>query len=229
MYQDPKIYDKFQVLSKAEAFFYEMCFLDRQSILELACGSGRVGKVFSEQNYLGVDLSYKMLKQYRKIDAHCKLIQADISKLPIKNQFDGIVFNLNSIHHLNEPDLAKLWLEIQRISSDDCLLLIEMTDFNAIDWLNESYYNQYYEYSSGRGLLLKQKIYKIEDHFLFEREYFDQDKSILKEESTLYSHDIEKINLDLKKIGFKKLPTTNLTPESSDNKDSSLKMLLYSK
>ncbi|PCJ14898.1 MAG: hypothetical protein COB02_18530 [Candidatus Cloacimonadota bacterium] len=229
MYKNSKVYDKFQVLSKIEKQFYEICFMNKQKILELACGSGRIGEIFNSSNYVGVDLSHEMLKSFKLKCENKSLIQANVTALPLIDKYDGIVFSLNSIHHLNTNELSLLILELERLSSDDCLLLIEMSDFEKILWVDGSYENEYSEFSSGKGLLLKQKITKEADFYHFERRYFEKGICILKEVSKLYPHNEKELSFELERIGFKKNNISKDTSESSNNQGDSRLMLLYQK
>lgn len=205
MYNNANIYDKFQTLDSTEAMLYELLFISCDTIIELACGTGRLFSVFEDKHYVGVDLSFQMLKKFKQKHNYDLLICGDIGQLPIKRKFDGIILSLNSIHHLNHEQLNSLLQEIEKISTSGSILVIEMTDFKEVPWVDGEYSNEYFEYSSNTGMLLKQKISLSNDHYKFIRSYYKKDKLHHQEESILYSHCLKEIIFGLTQIKFKKI------------------------
>jgi SAM-dependent methyltransferase len=229
MYNNAHIYDRFQTLETSESMAYEVLFIDRAHILELACGTGRLHSAFSDHKYFGIDISIPMLTKFKKRDINTNLICADVSRLPIKFKFDAIVLSLNSIHHLNDQQVIDLVKEIDRVSTSNCILLIEMTDFSLIPWVNNQYENEYYEYNNNSGLLLKQRITKHDDIFSFERSYYKAEKLEYEEQSTLYAHSPEQVSVYLSKINFKRVKSNETPNTGGDIPTDSLKKYIFIK
>ncbi|MCO4784271.1 MAG: class I SAM-dependent methyltransferase [Candidatus Cloacimonetes bacterium] len=213
MYNNAIIYDRFQTLQTADSLLLELLFVSCENILELACGTGRLYPIFKDKNYVGIDISTAMLNEFKNKYSPDFLICGDISRIPLKNVYDGLVLSLNSIHHLDDESLSLLLLEIDRVSTNGSILAIEMTDFDKIPWVNGAFYSEYYEYATDAGMLLKQIVRKDDEDYLFERSYYQKDKLVYEESSKLYSHSLSKLFYKLSEIKFKKIPKTT----KSDN------------
>lgn len=90
-----------------------------KSILELCCGSGRVGIHLAKQGYkmVGVDLSADMLKIYRKklsrekeaVGARIKLICSDVLNLKLTHKFDLVILPATTITLFDREKLTQLF------------------------------------------------------------------------------------------------------------------------
>lgn len=88
-------------------FYHTQAAMTGDSILELACGAGRVGLPLARMGYdvTGIDISEDMLSLYRKklenekrrTKSRVHLIQADITKVKLEQKFDLIILPATTI------------------------------------------------------------------------------------------------------------------------------------
>jgi SAM-dependent methyltransferase len=74
-----------------------------KSVLDLACGTGKVLKYFENFKITGLDLSGEMLSMAKKSfskNKNVKFIKGDITKFSIKEKFDCVTLMFDSINHL---------------------------------------------------------------------------------------------------------------------------------
>lgn len=71
-------------------------------LLDLACGSGSLSLELEKAGFevVGSDLSEEMLTVAALKSNSINLIRADMTNLPFKNEFEGIICGLDSINHL---------------------------------------------------------------------------------------------------------------------------------
>ncbi|MCM1299173.1 MAG: class I SAM-dependent methyltransferase [Firmicutes bacterium] len=86
-------------------------------LLDLACGSGNLAAELQKAGFevVGADLSEEMLTAAALKSNSIQWIRADMTDLPFKNEFDGVVCGLDSINHL--PDLNAIAAAFQGIYS----------------------------------------------------------------------------------------------------------------
>ena len=87
-------------------------------VLDVPCGTGRLGQALAGLgHYVGADVSVEMLGEARR-DAACRLLCADVERLPFADgAFDAVVC-CRLLHHLREPEeLARALGELVRVSS----------------------------------------------------------------------------------------------------------------
>ena len=90
-------------------------------VLEIGCGSGNLMSVLDHGSF-GLDLSFAMICECRKIDAESKLLVADAEKLPIRSSsFDKVVLS-EVLYYL--PDFQRALGEVARILNPQGLLLL---------------------------------------------------------------------------------------------------------
>lgn len=86
-----------------DALFFHSLIPDNATILELGCGSGRVGRQLANKNRIvtGVDISLSMLKKAkeRKLAA-MHFIAMDMTALAFNHQFHSIIIPYNSLNLL---------------------------------------------------------------------------------------------------------------------------------
>jgi ubiquinone/menaquinone biosynthesis C-methylase UbiE len=74
---------------------------ERGKILDLACGTGRDAKLFSELGFsvVGIDISTKMIEKAKLFAPKAQFHIMDLQQLPFyANNFDGIFFNAGILH-----------------------------------------------------------------------------------------------------------------------------------
>lgn len=92
------------------------------SVLELGCGSGRLGRALAEAGYTvtGIDLSLAMLREAanRPLDSHTapapRYACMDMTCLALTGQFDAIVIPYNTLNLLTTPDALEQCLQQAR-------------------------------------------------------------------------------------------------------------------
>jgi len=85
-----------------------------KKILDHGCGTGRFGKIAQDKgaNVIGIDISKKILKKAAEV---IKVKQADCVKLPFKDNSFDYVFSFMVLQILNNENLEKALIEMQRI------------------------------------------------------------------------------------------------------------------
>ncbi len=145
-YLDAELYEKiFEDFSIEDAQYIEKILekfrgLNRKNcrILDVGCGTGRVGRIFSEKfHVIGLDVDINMLKIARsRIDVIC----CDISLMPIKSYSIDLAFSwLATLNYLTFTQLKNHIEEIDRILKSNSIYIIDM--------VLEGFKNNYYEES----------------------------------------------------------------------------------
>ena len=108
-------------------------------ILEVACGTGTVTQLLSDQghNVTGLDLCYGMLARAReKNGASVPLAQGNMAALPFKGRFDLIICLYDSINYLLEKEEITAFLQdAAALVRPDGLLIFDIcTEFNSLHY-----------------------------------------------------------------------------------------------
>lgn len=86
-----------------DALFYDSLIPESVSILELGCGSGRIGRYLSGKNrrITGVDISLSMLQKGKSFNkAGLQFLAMDMTRLAFTSLFDVIVIPYNTLNLL---------------------------------------------------------------------------------------------------------------------------------
>jgi ubiquinone/menaquinone biosynthesis C-methylase UbiE len=111
---------------------FEPYLKEKQQIIDVGCGNGRLLYFFEKKledfDYLGIDSSYKLLAEAKKI--HSKSARADFQladqlEIPLKSgQFD-LAFSIRAFHHLPSKEMRlQALLEMKRILKNDGFLMM---------------------------------------------------------------------------------------------------------
>ena len=94
-------------------------------ILDLGCGTGRDSRWFSEKGFdvTGVDFSKEMLKIAKRIAPKAKFILQDISRLEIKEKFDGVWCSFVLLHS-RKKDIFSILKKIRRLLKKNGVLFV---------------------------------------------------------------------------------------------------------
>lgn len=101
---------------------------NRQHILDLGCGNGRLFKFLQKHkkiNYLGVDNNEDLLKIAKKENPEAKFQKGDLAKIPVKSGEIDILASIASFHHLPTKELRKKSLgEMRRVLKTNGILFL---------------------------------------------------------------------------------------------------------
>lgn len=111
IYADALTYDFIHTGTRGRDFdFYKSLASPGQSILEIACGTGRLTIPLAESGFslTGLDLSQSMLDEAlvkaKKAGVNIKWIQADCSNFSLDQKFPLVFMGCNSLQHLHRND-----------------------------------------------------------------------------------------------------------------------------
>lgn len=85
-----------------------------QSILDLACGTGR----FLSFATAGLDLSPRMIEVAKTKHPDKEFIQASASNIPIESGQYDVVFSLHLFMHLSQTKIKAIWIKTPSYSKD---------------------------------------------------------------------------------------------------------------
>lgn len=110
LYQNPKLYDEeYATLNRDVNFWIDYIEANKiESVLELGCGSGRIGfhLIPRIKKYVGIDLSEAFLQDFElKLlnlgnKTKVRLIKGDMTNFCLDDKFDLIILPFNGICHL---------------------------------------------------------------------------------------------------------------------------------
>ncbi len=118
-----RVYDLMTSQNRYDFSIYlEQAILAGGPVLELCCGSGRVGIFLAKSSVevVGVDLSPDMLKLYKKkiakesaeVRRNTKLIEGNVLNLKIKQKFNLIILPATTISLIPKENLPQLFNEV---------------------------------------------------------------------------------------------------------------------
>ena len=117
-----------------------------KNILEAGCGTGKwINSIMNKYvNVLGLDYSLEMLKIPKYDQPNLKLINADATQIPVKDNFFDLIFCVNAIHHF--PDKVNFISECQRVLTNNSMLAILGVDPHIDkDWYVYEYFDSVYK------------------------------------------------------------------------------------
>ena len=113
-----------------DLLFFTTHLPEQGHILELGCGTGRIGKRLASGNreLTGIDLSRPMLK---KAQAHgnryCRFIQMDMVSLAFRSLFDAVIVPYNTLNLLTKPgEIAACLAGCRSLLADQGVLLLQV-------------------------------------------------------------------------------------------------------
>ncbi len=90
-------------------------------ILDCGCGSGLLYPYIKDSNYIGIDLSKKMLEKH---PLDCNLIQADAKNLPFLDNIFDEIFSITVFQNIE--DRKKAMAEIERVMKKEGRLYLSI-------------------------------------------------------------------------------------------------------
>lgn len=96
---------------------FNLADLEGKLILDAGCGSGRYSEIAANAgaNVVGIDLSFAVDAAFTNIgkQRNVTIIQADIFKLPFKEETFDYIFSLGVLHHT--PDCKQAFMQLPRL------------------------------------------------------------------------------------------------------------------
>ncbi|WP_423065656.1 class I SAM-dependent methyltransferase [Devosia sp. CN2-171] len=120
LYDDADLYDLVAPRDdEMERFYVEAAGGPGRTVLELACGSGRITAPLARSGaeVTGVDISATMLDRARAVLAGsaAELVEADMRELDLGRRFDTVVVAANSLLHLHtREDFVRAFSAVRR-------------------------------------------------------------------------------------------------------------------
>jgi len=102
-------------------------------ILDLACGTGSLTRIFAEKGYdmIGADYSYEMLMQAQMkcadLENYPTFIRQSMTDLDLYGTVDAVICCLDSVNYLSNPkDLDKAFSRVSLFLNPDGLFIFDM-------------------------------------------------------------------------------------------------------
>ncbi|NPB00298.1 MAG: methyltransferase domain-containing protein [Crenarchaeota archaeon] len=189
-YIDASIYDKiFEDFSEEDSSYIEEILKrnkirenDIIKILDIGCGTGRIGKILSKRFYIiGLDIDRDMLNIAKsRIDVIC----CDISLIPIRSRsIDHAYSWLATLNYLTYTKLRDHVKEMNRIFKDSSIYIIDM----VLNGFNDDYYEEYWKFKyCEKECLFKYYVRKIERNIWLETFIINCDSFSIKRSFIIY-------------------------------------------
>lgn len=116
---------------------------DGQNILDLGCGNGRLYQLLENYNvnYLGIDISKKLIEDAKEKFPRAKFKIGDISKIKLEKNKYNLIFAIASFHHIPSPTLRQQAINNIYKSLKPGGIYI-MTNWNLFQPKYEKYFNK---------------------------------------------------------------------------------------
>ena len=92
------------------------------SVLAVACGSGRFHEVALDASRVGVDLSRPMLREHLRQHRSARLVNGDASRLPFADGSFDTVLCMRFLSHLRDAYRARVLHELVRVARRQVIL-----------------------------------------------------------------------------------------------------------
>lgn len=132
------------------------------SILDLACGSGRISIVLSRLNYAVTGLDYKqhLVEHARRCagdQSGAEFVQGDMRALPFEEKFDLVISFGHSFGYFDEDENSRVLREILKALKKGGRFLLDLANRESLLREFESHSNRW--------------VFKDEAHIFFRREF----------------------------------------------------------
>lgn len=145
-----------------------------QNILDVACGTGRLAKIFLDNDYdvKGLDISESMLEIARK--RGLKVYQSNMVDFNVGQKYDLIISTYDSLNYvLQESSLKKCFNSIKKHLNQKGIFICDMNSDYKINKVLPEYKVDYYDFSEANAELIwlnsHQKNYWIGEVILFKK------------------------------------------------------------
>jgi SAM-dependent methyltransferase len=102
MYQDGRVYDQLFSSNDDLVFWRGLAQASGGSVLELACGTGRIAAALAADGHrvVGLDIATPMLAEARRKSDSVEWIAADMRSFTLSRRFDLVILAANAFCHL---------------------------------------------------------------------------------------------------------------------------------
>jgi len=119
--------EKFFKRVKIVKEFLKNTKLKNPLILDIGCGNGEFAKFINEKNLIGLDISYKAVKNAKKSINFS--VVGNAIKLPFKNESFDVVLCIETLYYQNKNKMIK---EIYRVLKKKGFLILSLGNQNSI-------------------------------------------------------------------------------------------------
>jgi ubiquinone/menaquinone biosynthesis C-methylase UbiE len=110
-----------------ELKFLENYISEKDKVLDLGCGSGRLFELFKGKNigYTGADASEELLKEAKKKYPDAKFVETDAMSLPFPDNYFDKIFSIALFHHIPSREMRISFLkEARRVLKPKGLIIL---------------------------------------------------------------------------------------------------------
>lgn len=108
-------------------FLFDDYLIPGEKVLDLGCGNGRFYEAMKEKkiDYIGVDVSEKLIKIAKEKYPEAKFLAADALNLPFPNNYFDKIYTIAFFHHIPSKEYRlKVLKEIRRVLKKNRLLIL---------------------------------------------------------------------------------------------------------
>jgi len=103
-----------------------------ERVLDIGCGNGRLSQLISAENYIGIDISDKLIEIAKKKYPDKRFVLSEPLKFPFENQSFDIAICLAVLHHIpSKQSRAEFLKEIKRILKPNGKLILTVWDLQS--------------------------------------------------------------------------------------------------
>ncbi len=125
--------------------------------LDLACGTGRLAKIFLDEGYdiEGLDISEKMLEIAKSRAKNLKVYQSNMIDFNLGKKYDLIVCTYDSINYiLQEASLQKCFNSVSKHLNQEGVFIFDMNSVFKINKVLPEYKADYYDFGDAELIWL---------------------------------------------------------------------------
>ena len=175
-HNDAEVYDAINDFDLDLKFWKKWCKKGGKSLLELCCGTGRIGipLIKSGFNYTGIDLSKEFLSSFKEktksIDGSYEIKIKDIRSFDLNKKFHSIIIPFNSFSHLyTYKDVEKCFNSVKKHMYKNSVFIIDIFNPKFQYFIRDDRKKHFYgKYKTASGRLFK----------LYEKNKYDRDTQI---------------------------------------------------
>lgn len=141
--REGNIYRKQKRQKELQIFLKLLNKKDGEKVLEIGCSSGFLTEQLGEVT--AIDTSKNMLKIAQQKNLKATVLEADMFKLPFKNNSFDKVITMRVWNHLNKEDLKKALKEVRRVLKPNGILVFDIEEKNWLRRFINFFYKRIFE------------------------------------------------------------------------------------